>query len=184
MASFITKGAKGNNGDRTDKPEIRENSGCAVHHPTSGRRTPMQNPDREDSTLRTGRKFEFRSGTCGHSDGPCCGTLFAASGQEDLEIPHQPRRVGVQTLFSKQDFFGKIIPVSTVTAILEAQPDGTVHLPVPPMLRNQTIKIKAHLEAVGQKNRAKAGLWRSVPGPFFIAPDFDGPLPDFGEYME
>jgi len=38
--------------------------------------------------------------------------------------------------------------MSTVTAILEANPDGSVHLPVPEELRGGKIKVVAHLAAV------------------------------------
>lgn len=35
----------------------------------------------------------------------------------------------------------------TITAILEADEDGTLHLPVPPELRNTTVRVTATLEA-------------------------------------
>ena len=38
--------------------------------------------------------------------------------------------------------------MSTVTAILEADPDGSVHLPVPEELRGGKIRVVAHLVAV------------------------------------
>lgn len=42
----------------------------------------------------------------------------------------------------------KVSCMSTIMAILEASPDGTVHLPVPERLRKGKIKIAATLEAV------------------------------------
>ena len=38
--------------------------------------------------------------------------------------------------------------MNTITAILEPDPDGTVHLPVPEASRNQPIRVKAELEPV------------------------------------
>lgn len=77
--------------------------------------------------------------------------------------------------------------MSTITAILEPNADGTLHLPLPPRLRGGKVKVVASLEAVdaeGAKSaRAKAGLWKNLPGPFWMAPDFDAPLEDFKDYM-
>ena len=42
--------------------------------------------------------------------------------------------------------------VSTINAILEADADGTVHLPVPAELRHGKIAVRATLEAVGSGN--------------------------------
>lgn len=39
--------------------------------------------------------------------------------------------------------------VSTITAILEADADGTLHLPLPVELRNSTLKVMATIQAVG-----------------------------------
>ena len=46
--------------------------------------------------------------------------------------------------------------MSTVTAILEANPDGSVHLPVPEELRGGKIKVVAHLAAVSDEVPAPA----------------------------
>jgi antitoxin (DNA-binding transcriptional repressor) of toxin-antitoxin stability system len=35
-----------------------------------------------------------------------------------------------------------------------------------------------------QPHHRRLGLWESLPGPFWMAPDFDAPLEDFREYME
>lgn len=75
--------------------------------------------------------------------------------------------------------------MSTIKATLEVQPDGTVHLPLPPDFKFGTVHVEATLvPAVKPAGRIKLGLLRDVPGPFWIAPDFDEPLEDFREYME
>ena len=77
--------------------------------------------------------------------------------------------------------------MSTITAILQADADGTLHLPLPPELRKQRIRVKAGLEAQApDRLRAKAGLWKSLsePGEVWMAAGFDAPLEDFREYME
>ena len=76
--------------------------------------------------------------------------------------------------------------MSTFTAILTPSPDGTLHVPVPEKWRLQDIRVTAELEPVTQPQkpaRAKAGLWKDLPGPFYMAPDFDDPLEDFGENL-
>ena len=42
--------------------------------------------------------------------------------------------------------------VSTITAILEADADGTVHLPLPVELRKSRVKVIATIEAAQDKN--------------------------------
>ena len=90
----------------------------------------------------------------------------------------------------------------TIKAILQPDPDGTLHLPLPPELRQQHIRVKAELEPVAPhpasgeaaslagfgalKGRISSG---ATPQPgclkgFWMAPDFDEPLEDFKEYME
>ena len=39
--------------------------------------------------------------------------------------------------------------MSTITAILEADPDGTLHLPLPAGLRKSKVQVTATLRAVG-----------------------------------
>lgn len=79
--------------------------------------------------------------------------------------------------------------MSTITAILEADADGTLHLPLPEVLRRGKVRVVATLEpapaelvsiSVGEKTIPKAG---SLKG-FWMSPDFDEPLEDFKEYME
>ena len=80
---------------------------------------------------------------------------------------------------------GSVRRMSTITAILEPDADGSLHLPLPPELRGGKVKIEAKLESAGVDNgRAKAGLWKSLPDRFWMSADFDEPLEDFREYME
>lgn len=74
--------------------------------------------------------------------------------------------------------------MSKVTAVLEPQPDGTVHLPIPENLRHGAVKVQAEVEPAEKLLPAKSGLWKNMKGPFFIAPEFDDPLDDFREYMK
>jgi hypothetical protein len=77
------------------------------------------------------------------------------------------------------------VGMSTITAILEPDADGTLHLPLPIELRKARIRVKAQLEPVSAvRPRAKAGLWKGMPDRFWMAADFDAPLEDFREYME
>jgi hypothetical protein len=72
--------------------------------------------------------------------------------------------------------------VSKITAILEADPDGTLHIPLPPDLRQGKIRVEAKLERAGTGNpRPQYGC---LSGKIWLAPDFDAPLDDFKEYME
>ena len=77
-----------------------------------------------------------------------------------------------------------IATMSTITAILEPDADGTLHLPIPPELRHQAIKVKAKLEAAvpsgGESNLKGFGCLR---GKISMAADFDEPLEDFQDYM-
>ena len=75
--------------------------------------------------------------------------------------------------------------MSTITAILEPDADGSLHLPLPPELRGGKVKVEAKLEQAGvDAGRAKAGLWKNLPDRFWMSADFDEPLEDFREYME
>ena len=72
--------------------------------------------------------------------------------------------------------------MSTITAILEPDPDGSVHLPLPPELRNAPVKVTATLEAATEvAGRPQFGC---LAGKIELAPDFDEPLDDFQDYME
>lgn len=91
--------------------------------------------------------------------------------------------------------------MSTITAILEADADGTLHLPVPAEWRHQPIRVKvemelavplrkpddtASLKAVNEFKKNDSSAAPPQPGSlkgFWMAPDFDEPLEDFKEYM-
>jgi len=70
--------------------------------------------------------------------------------------------------------------MSTIRAILEPDADGTLHLPLPPELRNHPIKVTAELEPVTVPDaRPQSGLWKDLPNRFWISADFEAPLEDF-----
>lgn len=78
--------------------------------------------------------------------------------------------------------------MSTITAIVEPQPDGTVHLPIPATLQHGKLKVTAVVEPTEpvdqiteNRSRGGYGCWR---GMIWMADDFDAPLEDFREYME
>lgn len=81
--------------------------------------------------------------------------------------------------------------MSTITAILEPDADGTLHLPLPMAWRKTPIRVKAELEPVS----GSAAVLESeeldslkgfgcLRGKIHMAPDFDVPLEDFRDYME
>jgi hypothetical protein len=70
--------------------------------------------------------------------------------------------------------------MSTITAILDPEADGSVRLPLPVELRHTTVKVTATLEPVSSA-RPRFGC---LAGKIELAPDFDEPLEDFKEYME
>ena len=76
--------------------------------------------------------------------------------------------------------------MSTITAILQPEADGSLRLPLPPELRGAKVKVEAKLERAEDvtSGRAKAGLWKGLPDRFWMSADFDAPLEDFREYME
>lgn len=74
--------------------------------------------------------------------------------------------------------------MSTLTVILEPQPDGTLHVPVPEELRNGKVKVVATFEKVDEKEEPVGRKAGTLKGPFWMAPDFDAPLEEFKDYME
>ncbi|HZL37735.1 MAG TPA: DUF2281 domain-containing protein [Tepidisphaeraceae bacterium] len=81
--------------------------------------------------------------------------------------------------------------MNTITATLEADADGTLHLPLPPELRHRKLKVSATVEAV--ESEANEDAANSQPyvkgfgclkGKIRMMPDFDEPLEDFREYTE
>ena len=75
--------------------------------------------------------------------------------------------------------------MSTFTAILTTDPDGTLHLPVPVEWRDRPIRIKAELEPVSPSSDAEGNLkgFGALSGMISISSDFDEPLEEFREYM-
>ena len=53
--------------------------------------------------------------------------------------------------------------MSTVTAILEPDADGTVHLPVPEELRHGKLHVVATLEAISDTSKPTATAKRQIP---------------------
>lgn len=79
--------------------------------------------------------------------------------------------------------------MSTITAILEADVDGTLHLPLPVELQRGQVRVTATLEPAPAAVAPESEEKRVTPKPgsltgFWMAPDFDAPLEDFKEYME
>jgi len=83
-----------------------------------------------------------------------------------------------------------LLRVNTLTAIIEPDADGTLHLPLPEAWRHQFIRVKAELEPVGTApQRVQTGLCNEfrgfgcLRGKVWMAPDFNEPLEDFKDYM-
>jgi hypothetical protein len=79
--------------------------------------------------------------------------------------------------------------MNILTAILEPDADGTLHLPLPAAWRHQTIRVKAEMEPMESiTQHAKPGLtdpfqgFGCLRGKIRLAPDFDEPLEDFKDY--
>lgn len=77
--------------------------------------------------------------------------------------------------------------MSTITAIFDPAPDGTLHLPLPVAWRKLPIRVKAELEPVDSQvpKPPEAGLkgFGCLRGRISMAADFDEPLADFKDYM-
>lgn len=77
--------------------------------------------------------------------------------------------------------------MSTINAILQPDPDGTVHLPLPPDLRHGPLLVTATLEPappVTPTDSDRLKGFGCLRGKISLSPDFDEPLEDFREYME
>ena len=77
-----------------------------------------------------------------------------------------------------------LFAMSTITAILEADADGTLHLPLPAELRKARIRVKAELEPVAALPDPPQGLkgFGCLRGSISMSPDFDEPLEEFKDY--
>ncbi len=80
--------------------------------------------------------------------------------------------------------------MSTITAILEPDADGTLHLPLPTAWRMLPIRVKAELEPVapspstpGLNGESHLKGFGCLRGKISMGPDFDEPLEDFKDYM-
>jgi hypothetical protein len=57
----------------------------------------------------------------------------------------------------------KLLPMSTITAILEPHADGSLHLPLPPEMRHGKVRVEAKLEALPASSDQKAGSPDTTP---------------------
>ena len=73
--------------------------------------------------------------------------------------------------------------MSTITAILEAEDDGTLHLPVPEELRHGKIEVVATLRPAPEAEPLRERPFGTIKG-IWMAPDFDATPEEFREYME
>jgi hypothetical protein len=78
--------------------------------------------------------------------------------------------------------------MSTITAILEADADGTLHLPLPAELRHGKIEVTATLKPANGASAASSSQtalkgFGCLRGKISMSPDFDEPLEDFKDYM-
>jgi hypothetical protein len=72
--------------------------------------------------------------------------------------------------------------MSVITAILDPDADGSLHLPLPPELLGGKVRIEAKLEAV----RADSPFpqFGCLSGKISLAADFDDSLDEFKDYMQ
>jgi hypothetical protein len=69
--------------------------------------------------------------------------------------------------------------MSTIRATLEPDADGTLHLPLPPELRQGKVHVVAILEPANAKGVGPSARVPDLhPGALQPAADFDEPLPD------
>jgi hypothetical protein len=74
--------------------------------------------------------------------------------------------------------------MNQIKAILEADADGTLHLPVPPELRRGMIEVTATLKPAPAPEGRVQPRFGCLAGKIQLAPDFDEPLDDLREYMQ
>ncbi len=77
--------------------------------------------------------------------------------------------------------------MNLITAVIEPDADGTLHLPLPEAWRSQSIRVKAELEPVGNAPESGDSAqslkgFGCLRGRISLSPDFDEPLEDFREY--
>jgi hypothetical protein len=74
-----------------------------------------------------------------------------------------------------------------IVAILEADPDGTLHLPLPPSMRQGKLNVTATVEPVRSEQIDTHSNLKGIgclKGKIRLSEDFDAPLEDFKDYME
>ncbi len=86
--------------------------------------------------------------------------------------------------FTRIALWNSLSAMSTITAILEADADGTLHLPLPAELRQARIRVKAELEPVAALPTPPQALkgFGCLRGSISMSPDFDEPLEEFKDY--
>ena len=67
------------------------------------------------------------------------------------EIEELSARQGLESAYAILVPARYFLPVSTITAILEPDVDGTLHLPIPAEMRSAKVKVTAMLESVGSR---------------------------------
>jgi hypothetical protein len=70
--------------------------------------------------------------------------------------------------------------MSTITAIVDPDANGTIRLCLPSELRNGPVRVEARVESVAPKT-PKFGC---LAGKIWMSPDFDAPLDEFRDYMQ
>lgn len=73
--------------------------------------------------------------------------------------------------------------MNAITVIVESDAEGILHIPLPPEMRHGKVRVEAKLEPE-RRGGVIPGLWKDLPGKFWMSEDFDEPLEDFKEYME
>lgn len=80
--------------------------------------------------------------------------------------------------------------MNLITAVIEPDADGTLHLPLPPAWRHQSIRVRAELEPVEDSaGPESAGALKTLKGfgclqgKISMSPDFNEPLDDFKDYL-
>jgi hypothetical protein len=68
----------------------------------------------------------------------------------------------------------------SITTTLEPDADGTLHLPLPPELRQERkVEVIATLKPVHEATATARSRFGCLAGKIEMAPDFDEPLADF-----
>ena len=79
------------------------------------------------------------------------GRAAAAFDAEHGEVALEAGFGGRNRHLREESLQGKMHRMSTITAVLDADPDGTLHLPLPAELRSSRVKVTARLESVSAK---------------------------------